>query len=93
MVPTNPFVVGTTCAWDELARRTTGRGDRTLEEVRRGFETNGQFLEYDCVLDTTTSAPASLADELLARLERRDGVPAWRRNLMRYPKERDGQHE
>src|SRR5262245_52294857 len=31
----DPFLVGTTCAWEELVRRTTARGDRTLEEVRR----------------------------------------------------------
>jgi chloramphenicol 3-O phosphotransferase len=80
----DPFLVGTTCAWDELVRRTQARGDRTLEEVRRGFETGGQFLETDCLLDTTSSSPASLADEVLEHLARRSDVSAWRRNLTRY---------
>ena len=81
----DPFLVGTTCAWDELARRTQVRGDRTLEEVRRGFETGGQFLEMDCVVDTTVSPAASLVDELLAQLERRAiGASAWQRNRARY---------
>ena len=79
-----PFMVGTTCAWDELVRRTKVRGDRTLEEVQRGFETGGQFLEPDCLLDTTVSPPASLVDELLNRFERRADISAWHRNLTRY---------
>jgi hypothetical protein len=80
----DPFVVATTCAWDELLRRTQVRGDRTLEEVRRGFETGGQFLEPDCVLDTTASPPAKLVDELLNHLAYRGSISAWRRNLTRY---------
>lgn len=80
----DPFLVGTTCAWEELVRRTKVRGDRTLEEVRRGFEIGSQFLEPDCVLDTTASPPAMLADELLKRFECRAGISAWRRNLTRY---------
>jgi len=80
----DPFLIGTTCAWDELLRRTKVRGDRTLEEVRRGFETGGQFLEPDCLLDTTASPPASLAAELLEHLQRRVGASAWHRNLTRY---------
>ena len=83
-VESDPFLVGTTCAWDELVRRAKARGDRTIEEVRRGFETGGQFLEPDCVLDTTVSPPASLVEELLERLECRTGTSAWRRNLTRY---------
>jgi chloramphenicol 3-O phosphotransferase len=80
----DPFLVGTTCSWDELLRRTKVRGDRTLEEVQRGFETGGQFLEPDCVLDTTVSPPASLVDELLKHLAHRAQVSAWHRNLTRY---------
>ena len=80
----DPFLVGTTCAWDELLRRTKVRGDRTLEEVRRGFETGGQFLEPDCVLDATASPPARLVDELLNHLGNRASTSAWRRNLARY---------
>ena len=76
----DPFLVGTRCAWDERVRRTKVRGDRTLEEVRRGFETEGQFLESDCILDTTSSTPASLAEELLKHLESPARVSAWRRN-------------
>ena len=80
----DPFVVATTCAWDELLRRTQVRGDRTLEEVQRGFETGGRFLEPDCVLDTTASPPAKLVDELLNHLAHRGSTSAWRRNLTRY---------
>ena len=80
----DPFLVGTTCAWDELLRRTKVRGDRTLEEVQRGFQTGGQFLEVDCVLDTTASPPERLADQLLSHLEHRGSASAWHRNLTRY---------
>ena len=85
----DPFLVGTTCAWDELVRRTKLRGDRTLAEVRRGYETSGQFLEPDCLLDTTVSTPAILVDQLLEHLERRAGVSAWHRNLTRYQVQRE----
>jgi chloramphenicol 3-O phosphotransferase len=80
----DPFLVGTTCAWDELVRRTKIRGDRTLEEVRWGFETGGRFLESDCMLDTTACPPESLVQELLKHLENRAETSAWRRNLSRY---------
>jgi chloramphenicol 3-O phosphotransferase len=80
----DPFLVGITCAWDELLRRTKVRGDRTLEEVQRGFQTGGQFLEVDCVLDTTASPPERLADQLLSHLEHRGSASAWHRNLTRY---------
>ena len=81
---TDPFLVGTTCAWDELLRRTKVRGDRTLAEVERGFQTGGQFLEVDCVLDTTASPPSTLVDQLLSHLENRGSVSAWRHNLTRH---------
>ena len=84
-----PFLVGTTCAWAELVRRTGERGDRTLEEVRRGFETSGQFLDVDCLLDTTDKAPGELVDHLLGCLARPVGTMAWQRNLERY----QSQHE
>jgi len=84
-----PFLVGTTCAWDELVRRTSLRGNRTLAEVRRGFETSGQFLDLDCVLDTTANSPAKLVDDLLNSLERRVGTSAWQRNLARYQRDRE----
>lgn len=80
----DPFLVGTTSAWHELLRRTQARGDRTLPEVQRGFETSGRFLEADCVLDTTARAPTSLADELLERMRSRSGASAWSRNLARH---------
>jgi chloramphenicol 3-O phosphotransferase len=80
----NPYLVGTQCAWDELVRRTNLRGDRTLAEVRRGFEMSGQFLAVDCTLDTTTSSPAKLVDDLLGHLERPVGTAAWQHNLARY---------
>lgn len=80
----DPFLVETRCAWDELVRRTENRGDRTIEEVRRGFETGGWFLEPDCVLDTTASPPTTLAEELLGQLAQRADASAWQRNLARY---------
>jgi chloramphenicol 3-O phosphotransferase len=84
-----PFLVGTTCAWDELVLRTSLRGNRTLAEVRRGFETSGQFLDLDCVLDTTANSPAKLVDDLLNSLERPVGTSAWQRNLARYRRDRE----
>ena len=45
--PNNPFVVATTCAWNYWFAEKV-RGDRTLEEARRGFETSGQFSSRTC---------------------------------------------
>jgi len=80
----SPYLVGTQCAWDELVRRTQLRGDRTLAEVRRGFEMSGRFLAVDCTLDTTASSPVQLVDELLGHLVRPLGTAAWQHNLARY---------
>lgn len=80
----DPFLVVVTCAWDELVRRTNVRGDRTLQEVQRGFETNGRFLEADCRIDTTASTPVRAADTLLQALQARGDASAWSRNLARY---------
>jgi len=52
-----PYLVEVRCEWSELLRRREERGNRTIEEVRRGFETSGQVLEPDCVLDTTATPP------------------------------------
>jgi chloramphenicol 3-O-phosphotransferase len=85
----NPFLVGTTCAWKELVRRTSLRGDRTLAEVQRGFEMSGQFLDVDCVLDTSAKSPAQLVDDLLEGLANQVGTSAWQRNLARYQLRRE----
>jgi hypothetical protein len=52
--------------------------------MKRGFETSGEFLDLDCVLDTTTDSPEKLVDDLLSHLERPAGTSAWQRNLARY---------
>ena len=80
-----PYVVRLTCSWDETRQRTFSRGDRTLEEAERGFQTAGEHLLADCDVDTTGRAPGEVADDVIAAIAQRPRATAWRENLPRYP--------
>jgi chloramphenicol 3-O phosphotransferase len=56
------------CAWQEIERRSLQRGDRTVEEARRGFEASPKHLRYDISVDTTTLSPAAAATEIISSL-------------------------
>jgi len=77
-----PLLIALTCSWEEIERRTLARGDRTLEEAKRGFRAADEHLDLDRVIDTTDRDPIVVARDVLAALQ--DGpIDAWRRNLVR----------
>ena len=55
------FYVGLTADWDCLERRAIARKDRTLAEVKHGFETAPKHLPYDLYLDMTHQSPEQAA--------------------------------
>lgn len=65
-----PILVGLTCSWEEIERRTLARGDRTLAEAHHGFLNAGKHLDLDFSFDTTACAPAEISRELAAALRR-----------------------
>jgi chloramphenicol 3-O phosphotransferase len=67
-----PVLVRLTCSWDEIERRTIARGDRTIEEARRGFETSGLHLTVDYEIDTTHRSSAEIAEPGTSSRELRD---------------------
>lgn len=64
----HPCVVELTCSWDEIARRTMQRGDRTLQEAERGFRHARGHLAAHHALDTTAATPEQLAVRLAGLL-------------------------
>lgn len=48
-----PIVVGLSCSWEEIKRRTLARGDRTLAESEYGFRKAGEYLAYAYTFETT----------------------------------------
>lgn len=54
------------CSWEEIARRTLERGDRTLAEAEHGFRNARGHVEAHHTMDTTVSTPEQLAMELAA---------------------------
>ena len=77
-----PLLVVLTCSWEETERRTSARGDRTLEEAEHGFKTASQHLEPDCTIDTTGKEPIAVAREVIVALKE-SSREAWRRNMDR----------
>ncbi len=77
-----PLLIALTCSWAEIERRTLARGDRTLEEAKRGFKAADEQLDLDRVIDTTGRDPLVVARDVLAAL-RDCPREAWRRNLVR----------
>ena len=78
-----PVLVRLTCSWDEIERRTIARGDRTIEEARRGFETSGLFLNVDYEIDTTHRSSAEIAETLVPLIAGSSSHDAWQRSLDR----------
>jgi len=78
-----PVLVRLTCSWDEIERRTIARGDRTIEEARRGFETSGLFLNVDYEIDTTHRSSAEIAETLVSLIAGSSSHDAWQRSLAR----------
>jgi chloramphenicol 3-O phosphotransferase len=78
-----PVLVRLTCSWDEIERRTIARGDRTIEEARRGFETSGLFLNVDYEIDTTHRSSAEIAESLVPLIAGSSSHDAWQRSLAR----------
>jgi len=54
-----------TCSWEEIARRTLERNDRTLAEAEHGFRNASGHLDVHHTLDTSRSTPEQLAKELV----------------------------
>ncbi|EHH1260001.1 TPA: AAA family ATPase [Vibrio parahaemolyticus] len=59
------FYVGLTAEWECLEQRVNEREDRTLAEVKHGYETAPKHLPYDILVDTTQCDPASVAKEVI----------------------------
>jgi chloramphenicol 3-O phosphotransferase len=78
-----PVLVRLTCSWEEIERRTIARGDRTIEEARRGFETSGLHLTVDYEIDTTHRSSTEIAETLVRRVTGSSTHDAWRRSLAR----------
>ena len=78
-----PVLVRLTCSWHEIERRTIARGDRTIEEARRGFETSGLFLNVDYEIDTTHRSSAEIAESLVPLIVGSSSHDAWQRSLDR----------
>ena len=64
----SPILVGLSCAWEEIERRTLARGDRTLAEAEYGFKNAVARLAYDYTFDTTHLPSEVIAKQLVQRL-------------------------
>ncbi|HEU5295475.1 MAG TPA: AAA family ATPase [Burkholderiaceae bacterium] len=68
-----PILVGLSCSWEEIQRRTAARGDRTLAEAELGFRNAGKHLKHDYTFETTHTPPEVIASQLADRLRARPG--------------------
>ncbi|MBE3671455.1 chemotaxis protein [Vibrio navarrensis] len=59
------FYVGLTADWECLEQRVNEREDRTLAEVKHGYETAPKHLPYDILVDTTQCDSASVAKKVI----------------------------
>jgi chloramphenicol 3-O-phosphotransferase len=64
----HPILVGLTCSWEEIKKRTLQRGDRTLAEAEYGFRNAGNHLPHDYSFETTNITPEVIASHLVQRL-------------------------
>jgi len=64
----SPILVGLSCAWEEIERRTLARGDRTLAEAEYGFQNAVARLAYAYTFDTTQLPSEVIAKQLVQRL-------------------------
>jgi chloramphenicol 3-O phosphotransferase len=63
-----PILVGLSCSWEEIRRRTLERGDRTLEEAEYGFLNAGKYLAHHYTFETTSMPSEVIASQLARRL-------------------------
>lgn len=68
-----PILVGLSCSWGEIKRRTLARNDRTLAEAERCFQNAGTHLAHDYTFETTNTPPDVIASQLVARLRAGSG--------------------
>lgn len=59
------FYVGLTAEWECLEQRVNAREDRTLAEVKHGYERTPKLLPYDILVDTTQCDSESVAREVI----------------------------
>ncbi|WP_434340054.1 phosphotransferase-like protein [Motilimonas cestriensis] len=59
------FYVGLTAEWECLEQRVSEREDRTLAEVKHGYDTTPKHLPYDILVDTTQCESVSVAKEVI----------------------------
>ena len=79
-----PILIELTCSWEETARRTLARGDRTLDEAEHGFKTARLHLQTDYTFDTTTRTASELASAVLEACQEQTLHSAWEKNLVRF---------
>ncbi|HZI51458.1 MAG TPA: AAA family ATPase [Terriglobia bacterium] len=63
-----PILVGLSCSWEEIKRRTVARGDRTLEEAEYSFRNAGTHVPHHYTFETTSMPPEVIASQLVQRL-------------------------
>ena len=59
------FYVGLTAGWEYLEQRVNAREDRTLAEVKHGYESTPKHLPYDIVVDTSQCDSKSVARKVI----------------------------
>ena len=58
------------CELAVLKRRASGRGDRTMEETRRTFESSRAHVEPDLVLDSSKHTSEELASKVVDEIRK-----------------------
>lgn len=74
--PHSVFMVGVTCAPEELRRRERKRGDRPLGLAASQGRVHA-FVNYDVTCDTTGRTPSQCAEQVLHTWEHWPGVGAF----------------
>ncbi len=67
------LIVELTCDWEEIKKRTIGRGDRTITEAERSFNTKFKTLRVDVTFDTTRASPSEISDQVRSLLRDKIG--------------------
>jgi chloramphenicol 3-O phosphotransferase len=60
----DPLIVELTCSWEEIARRTRARGDRTIEEAVQGYRNARGPVDAHHTFDSTDRSPRQIAAEV-----------------------------
>ncbi|HHX8465054.1 TPA: phosphotransferase-like protein [Vibrio diabolicus] len=74
------FYVGLTADWECLEQRANEREDRTLVEVKHGYETSPKHLPYDILLDMTQRDSVSVAEEVIRVMTKKYKVSSHSKN-------------